>query len=197
MRYFKKLLLIPVLALFICVGCSSDETTGPANGEMTIENYMPLAVGNWWDYNTAAWLQDTTIVKMRITEDDTWNDKKIYKVDLYYAYFNWLIYYESELRGYYGYPSDTTDYWVFLKEPIEVGNKWCSGTIEQRDTFEIVEINKTIYVQAGIFENCIKISSTFNEVFDYAPGVGIIREERHGVFTGSEMGSELFDYNLN
>jgi hypothetical protein len=204
MKNCKKLFwIILFFGLLAFVGCEGDETTGPGDDEMTVENYFPLAVGNWWQYDLDPDASDTATVLIRLTEDEIWNERRIYKVDFRYTFFKWLTYYDEEVRGYYSYPSDTTTFIVCLKEPIEEGNKWgerYSIALEWIDTLEITRVGHTIYTQAGLFENCVEIShkedTNYFPVFDFAPGVGIVREHyQHAWFTGS-LESELFDYNI-
>jgi len=206
MMYFKKFFLIPMFTLLIFVGCGSDDTTGPDNGDMSIENYMPLAVGNSW---THRYIDDNSLVipdhidtgysTRVIDESFSWRNYTVYKKHMVgsQGIFYWLYVNGETHTYYYEEPSDTGYYFIFLSEPLEVGNEWIVSTDPMSsNTARIENVNVGISVPAGIFNNCIRVKWPGDNAYDiYAPGVGLIKSYYEDA-TGSST-EELTEYIIN
>lgn len=171
-----KISLVIGIILFLFINCEKESPIEEEN-QYTIENYFPLAVGNKWVYKY--WYVDTLIYidSIYITESYNWNNNKIYKCKAFGG-DDWMAYYDNEVRIYENPPSDTTFYWICLKEPLEEGATWqvSPTTTEQ---FEIKRIDVTVSVPAGIFEECIKVGGLGvdeNQYYNiFAPTVGLVK----------------------
>lgn len=202
MSYFKKLLLIPFLAVFVCVGCSS---TGPDNGEMTVENYMPLAVGNSWTYRHISVDTiygggvDTSYRTEVIDESFQWNGHTVFKKHNVgsLSIFYWLYENGESHTYYYEEPSDTGYYVVFLSEPLTTDNEWnTSNDPGNSYTASIEDVGISISLPAGIFNNCIKVKWPGNNVYYiYAPGIGEIKRYHDEIYGNHTY--ELTSYTIN
>lgn len=177
----KKLFwILPVILIISFIGCKKGPT-GPAP-EYKIEDYFPLAVGNEWVYEIKLYVDDslesTDTLTMTITEIQQWNGMTVYKE----SFINYYVYFEDELRNYVGFPSDTTPYFVLLKEPLEEGNSWyfIPGLPDPINIIEIEDIDIRVSVPAGTFDNCIKCRLPFitpaDLVWFYALEVGLVKQ---------------------
>jgi len=87
-----------------------------------------------------------------------------------------------------------------MKWPLKVGTKWRARLEGRFFNYEVVEVDKTVKVQAGEFPNCIKIKSTIegspggrNEYF--APNVGRILTTL-STSSGEKRNTELLTYKM-
>jgi len=177
----KKLFwFLPTILIISFIGCEKG-STGPTL-EYTIGDYFPLAVGNEWVYEIKLYVDDslesTDTLTMTITEIQQWNGMTVYKE----SFINYYVYFEDELRIYLGFPSDTSIYFVLLKEPLQEGNSWyfISGLTDPSNIIEIEDVDINVSVPAGTFDNCIKVRLPFitpaDWVWFYALEVGLVKQ---------------------
>jgi hypothetical protein len=166
----KNLLLVLIL---IVIGCNN--TTGPQSTELTIEQYYPLNIGNTWTYEYYVEPWEGIMRTVSITNSYSWGNTIVYCIDD--GYFTIAAGVLKEWHD--NAPSDSSEWWALLQEPLEVGHKWLWTNIPvYEDTLIIVSLNETIGVPAGLFENCIKVITKSNSrYFIYAPDVGLVKSD--------------------
>jgi hypothetical protein len=183
--YVLFLVAISILIL----SCGKKNPSNSSNGrDPSLEDLQPLKIGNWWKYERAYWdewadsevdtftlsIADRHIVlggkeAYMFVEDDN------YDID-------WLVIYDDELRLYEETPEDTSDYYIFLKRPIEVGTRWrhYSEPFEGEYIWsEIVSIDETLHIPNATYENCVHVRTEFffNIFYDawYAKNAGAVQ----------------------
>lgn len=67
---------------------------------------------------------------------------------------------------------------VIIKHPLELGNKW----ISEENSYEIVDINASVTVPAGTFENCIAVKEVYKDhtaemFYYYKKDIGLVKAE--------------------
>lgn len=184
MKNFLALISILIFLMFSC-------TTNPEN-DISIENYMPLAIGNTWRYES---IYDTnTVYIITITDEHIVNGNVVWEATFFYdgdVVPHYYTYKDGELRHWFNGINNSQHYFVELKEPLEIGNKWATDTIlsspQNEDTLRVTDIGLSVTVEAGSFDNCIKIESKFGVdggvmLLDgiYAPDIGMITERSGG-----------------
>jgi hypothetical protein len=185
-------LLIMIGGLTSSFGCwpripeQARPTPQPPAKQLTAEAYFPLNPGSLWDYrgegneyaeyNSRVLFREGNLAQMRVDNPGTTmafifevTDDSITRV-----YSEEGFYEERSLLG--TFQENRRE--IILKRPFVEGTTWTEGD----RTFTIVETNATVTTPAGVFNNCLKIHSTFrgsdHEIFQfYAPNVGLVRSE--------------------
>jgi len=164
----RKILLI-VATFLLVVACSKDDVNEPKEPKPSLEqiekNFPFLKVGHSWTYKYGSGHKNTY----------TFNEIIFFRG---YAIYRFET---DSLRNWYEFLA--TDSTVLLsamdnllfKESYTVGEKWPNlytwplygtpGTISYI-TREVVSINETITVEAGTFEDCIKIREIIFDAYD-------------------------------
>ena len=161
MRYLNVLMVV-WLILFL-PGCGKKKSTKPPteNGG-SLADYLPLQVGNWWKYERVFWEESgytfvDTFTETVVEQDTVLGGKLAFRLEEDEGVDEeWMVVFNDELRLYEEMPEQYSDYYVFLKLPIQVGNKWnyYPGYPLQA---EIVSTTATLNVPAGTFNNCIHV----------------------------------------
>ncbi len=181
MKY--SIILLMSVSLVFGFGCKKKSPTdGNGGNGYTIEDYFPLAIGNKWTYQIHYYSPDTTYNFTRnVSDTGRWAQKKVYQIEQIGIGPNqfWALYYNDELRVYYQYPSDTSDYYIELKEPLSEGQKW-HPTPQDAGKLVIINIGSEITVPAGTFDKCVEVNWQAIEwgsvdVMCYAPEVGCVK----------------------
>lgn len=197
MKYLIPLLFLTSVIMTIGCGSSSTGPTPPVD-------YVPLTLGNTWNYSLDGYAyspqQDTMTITGTSTQtiasivmhqqgfevyqfqnvgNTTWitPDTTITYTDTTSSYI-----YETatELRVY----DDTisTNYELVFPLPVVLGDTWLPDSEDPSVTREVMSLTETVSVPAGTYTNCALLSDTDNEdpeaVFDmyFCPGLGNIRQ---------------------
>lgn len=160
------------LALLTVTACATTSQNGTTSG-LRAKDYVPLAVGNRWEYRVTPAPPDKPTDQVEIVEVD---DKGFF----------------VDNRG--GRLAPRTD-GVFdgqrflLQEPVEVGHEWLAvpepNAVEK---FKISAVGTSAKVPAGSFEDCVEVEATqemrhprtgeratMTMTWTYAPGVGLVK----------------------
>lgn len=169
----KKFICIVILSILFA-SCIGDESFNVK----TVEDYMPYEKHTKFEYRHILNGTDTTyLTKIVNSRDLIYHGQTVYRVNWYY--YNVII--DGEWREYDGMPTDTTRYYIYLKEPIETGIEWFVDPLETDNNsikYYISATNLNLSTEFGILENCIEISlySTFRtDKYYYAPGYGKVK----------------------
>jgi len=162
----KKLAFLLIVLLIAC-----ESSTAPDTQEMTIERYFPLTIGNTWVYK----YEDGNLDTIEVISSYPYDNETIYMTNNYTYY-----YYKNDILKQYIYdaPQESNNYYIPLKEPIEVGNKWewILDSHYPTDTLRITQVDVTISIEAGSFKNSIEIESVKSDkIWIYALDVGLIK----------------------
>lgn len=216
----RKLLTATLVITAIVVSSCSKSTTGPGGGgEVTIDNPLPLAVGNWWgyiNYDESA-MGDTTRDTIRIVGTDVVNGKTVFvavmrdddgNLDTTYVY----------KEGEYIHTIERT-FWDslittnFVKVPLTTGDSWTVYTLS--DSNFSITINarvvgsNNVSVPAGNFNNVAEVekqsiwsysyggmtyADTSYTYFYFANNIGIVETE--DIVDSTRNVSKLEDYHL-
>ncbi len=181
-------LIIGLASLLAIVAC--NDSTGPSAG--TSGNLWPMTLGNNWtyldtDYYDGSYYTVSVIetgVDMSFgsnmalivssNEDEKWSDSVYFENSDNYIR-EWI----------YDGGSQSWTYFTFLELPLAIGKTW-QPWADDSYTMECVSLDTTIAVEAGTFENCVKIksSSEFGETYYYfTQGVGLVLFEDPGYET--------------
>lgn len=214
----KKKLLITIFILAVCFisSCSSNNkdeidvlptpaaTPTPEVAEsVSIEKYFPLKVGNTWTYqgegneyaSFTQWVLYSEDNKYQLMMDNSGtvmaNVIQVNKDSVINIYREAEVYNEKNVLN-----EEENTFEEVLKTPIEVGNNW----ISEKNEYEIVEIDASITVPAGKFNNCIAVSIVFEDgsraMTYYKEGVGLIQSDFYLNDT-DVISSKLKEYKLN
>lgn len=117
-----KIIISRSLSKFIYTALIISTITGCITGpeeEYTIEDYFPVKKGNWWVYEV---FTDSSVTYKRVEFDSvfTWENSTVCKSSNQRYY----VLKSQELRKYFEEPSDTSEYKVLLKGPIERMRSW-------------------------------------------------------------------------
>jgi hypothetical protein len=157
--------------LLVSAGCA------PQGPEQTVENYSPLAIGNFWAYYKDSLTPAETVVI----------DKAILNSDKVVVYI-WGGMYVSNADGRVLLRDDINDVGTpILCEPFVTGATWLS---EYGDTVRVVDTKADISIRAGRFTDCVEVTGEDGSIAVFAPGVGLVKAN-DGV---SDWG--LSDYDL-
>ncbi len=202
----KKLKVIITIALIIAIfsffiGCQlvqgpNGAIGDPDNGETPtptptpeaieddVSTYLPIKVGNYWEYEGegneyASFTQE--IIYGENGRFQMMNDNggtvmanviEVTQDSIVNTYREGEIY---DKRNVLNKPSNLNI--IILKRPLAVGNTWVS----EENIYEIIKTDETVEVPAGTFDNCIVVRITFkdgNEGFAYyRKDVGLVRSD--------------------
>jgi len=193
LNYKKTVFYTVVIAISVMLltACSQEEnkpdTEKPQNKEdkVAVGAYYPLAVGNQWEYEGIGNEYASYTQKVVYSKDDKYqvmvDNGGTVSANIYVLSDESLIrtYSEAEVyddKNILDEKENMNN--IMIKAPIEIGTKWES----QGDQCEITDINATVTVPAGTFENCIVIKETYNETgaftnYYYCKGVGLVKSE--------------------
>jgi len=192
----KKLIPLFVLLLMSCQSSTAPEDTPEYN--YTVEDCFPLAIGNKWNWINKTHLELDTFMLYEIKIDSSyiWDGKTVYETITGYLIrtrqvIEWSPYYNYYDGGIYEWeyekPSNDGSYLLRIKEPLEVGNEWGKSREDDDQRLEITEVGISRSVEAGNFDDCIKIELVGSDQYwIYAPDVGLIETNT----------KELWDYEV-
>lgn len=159
----KNLILILVI-VFLAINCSSP--TEPIN-EITIEDYFPYDEYTIFTYRAVV-NNDTSFYYDEVDEHIlSYKEQNVYCLNGHY--YNVII--DGEWREYDSFPSDSGEYIIFLKEPLEVGT-------QITETRYITKTDISLRTaRFGIINNCIATSTQTGsgDTAYYAIGYGEIK----------------------
>lgn len=193
-------LAIPFAALLL-LGCG-DDSTGP--GEPGEDDWLPLAVGNSWNYSTEGLMVsegDSTDIEGVFEREitckvshqqgfDVWELESMLEMTFHpregssytvtdtsysYVYLD-----DTELRLYED--TITTEYQLMLMLPLEVGDTWYPFPDDTTVVREVMSISASVTVPAGSFTGCSHVRDTDSTAPEsesaiyFARGVGSLRE---------------------
>ncbi len=194
--------LIPCLfltALLMTIGCGSSST-----GPTPPVDYVPLTLGNTWNYSVDGYVYTTDQDTITITGTSTQTISAIVMHQQGFELYEFLnvgtitmttpdttitsmdttstyIYEtDTELRAY----DDTisTYYELVFPLPVVLGDTWLPDSEDPTVTREIMSVTETVSVPAGTYTNCALMSDTDteepNSVFEmyFSPGLGNVRQ---------------------
>ncbi len=168
------LTLISLLSIF---GCGND-STGPSENE----DYLPMSVGNQWNYSLSGYTvstgADTTYLtgsnvtqiigttthqqgfELYTIQDSTttiWTNP-----DTSFTYTETMTVYahktDTELRMYDD--TTTTDYELFMILPLTLGDTWTPDTTEPTISRTVLSLSASVTVPAGTFASCANLRDT-------------------------------------
>jgi len=183
----KRLILVLILLLIVCQSSTAPEDTPEYTH--TVEDCFPLAIGNTWKWIDKTYLERDTfpLFEIKIDSSYMWDGKTVYEtitsyliitrqIEEYTLYYN---YYDGGIYEWEGEePSNDGSYLLRIKEPLEVGNEWGRSSNDDEERLEITEIGISRSVEAGNFDDCIKVELVGSEKYwIYAPDVGLIETE--------------------
>ena len=178
----KKLLAVLLIAGSLTfVSCQKGGTTNPGGGQgsATLNNPLPLTVGNWWAYinfETGGTKGDTTRDTIRIVGTDVVNGKNVFVGvdtdgnDTSYIYREGgYIYIMAHEQG----SPDTVYYTMrFVKVPVSSGDSW--EVVNEGDSTYSFSITATaqgtedITTPAGTFNGALQVE--FKNIWSYSYG---------------------------
>ena len=180
-------------------------TPGPGVNEASqnIEEYLPLKVGNSWNYvgdgnEFASYVQKVAYAKgnryqIVINNGGTImaNVVEVREDSLVNTYRSGEEYEDKNLLGR---PSNLDI--TLLKLPIAVGTRWVS----EENSYEIMDTNATVEVPAGIFTECVTVRIVFKDqtsqsFLHYKTGVGLV-QSTFETADGYTVVSRLKEYDL-
>lgn len=211
----KTFTLTPIITLVLVVillsGCHPFQTPSPeptrspspVAEHSKVNQYLPLKVGNSWNYEGigneyASYSQKvthqqdnhcqvivnsgtSTVIRYQITEDSilqTYRDHEFY-----------------EDKSILDLPSNIEI--IVLKQPLKVGATWQSDD----NLCEIVSVNDTVQVPAGSFKDCLAVKTTYKDsgnysIDYYAKEVGLVKSE-YVMDNNEKVISQLSDYSCD
>jgi hypothetical protein len=188
MRYVQFILL--PLIVFVLIGCSEDDSNPTTPAETKV--LMPLAVGNYWIYDSYNYANgmlqrrdlDTTIITATLTDDDGF---------LWFMHAGWLPYRNSAYGLEMAYGG------LRFKYPATLGDRIEFPTSDPY-AIEVINLDTLVTTPLGDF-NCIRYSfgelNSTSRTFDcYCPGVGLVRKDYFRPDDEPYSYSELIEYHL-
>lgn len=168
-----------------------------------ISLYYPLKVGNEWIYDGegneyASYTQKVTYSKDNkfqvMIDNGGTRSANIYAIKddaLVHTYMEGEVYDEKNVLDIEENFDET-----IIKLPVEVGNKWVSS----ENSYEIIDINASVTVPAGTFQDCIVIKEVYKDKTAYRnyyikKGVGLVKSE-YKTNDGFTVSSLLKSYKL-
>lgn len=194
----KFVIVLAVTLLFVIFGCGSDSTGPSAN-----DDYLPLAVGNQWSYSLNGYVTNTDADTIVITGS---NINKITGTTTHQQGFqlytvrdslitimttpdttfttttvtmNYIQETDTEIRMYDD--TTTTDYELFIKLPVTLGDSWIPEIDEPTVTRTVLSLSASAIVPAGTYSSCANFRDTDSEepgfYFDLflSRGTGVVK----------------------
>ncbi|MDD4833144.1 MAG: hypothetical protein PHC44_00195 [Lutispora sp.] len=205
----KKLLILAgifILAAITIVSCTPstkepDAKIPPQKDDVSL--YYPLKVGSEWEYEGegneyAAYTQKVIYSKDNkyqvMIDNGGTRAANIYEIkddSIVNTYMEGEVYDEKNVLD-----NDANLDTVIIKLPIEVGNKW----ISEENSYEIIDINASVTVPAGTFEDCIIVKEIYKDKtayrnYYYKKEVGLVKSE-YKTNDGFTVSSLLKSYKL-
>lgn len=205
----KKLLILAgifILVVITTVSCTPstkepDAKIPPQKDDVSL--YYPLKVGSEWEYEGegneyAAYTQKVTYSKDNkyqvMIDNGGTRAANIYEIkddSIVNTYMEGEVYDEKNVLD-----NDANLDTVIIKLPIEVGNKW----ISEENSYEIIDINASVTVPAGTFEDCIIVKEIYKDKtayrnYYYKKEVGLVKSE-YKTNDGFTVSSLLKSYKL-
>lgn len=175
----RKLVAILAVAFLLAIfGCGND-TTGPSEND----DYLPMAVGNLWNYSLSGYVSttsstDTIILSGSNTTEIVGTTTHQQGFQLYIAKdslitimttpdtvfthttvtTNFVHKADSEWRMYDD--TTTTDYELFMKLPVTLGDSWIPETDEPTISRTVLSLSASVTVPAGSFASCANLRDT-------------------------------------
>lgn len=168
--------------------------------EKALSAYLPLEVGNSWEYQGEG-MEYATFTrevlykegsKAQIKEDNSGTiTAKVFEItdDAITSVFTQSESYDDENFLEF----ENNEEVVILKSPIQVGTKWET----KEGTKEIVEIDASLDTPAGEFNDLVKVQTKYEDNISYEyykEGIGLVRREFFS--DGVEITSTLKQYNI-
>jgi len=151
----KSFLSLIIFLIFLIFSC----TTNPED-DLSIENYMPLAVGNSWTYEDRQ--------QSRHTWEIAYKDGSVYACSVQGTVTYWEIV-DTEIHEWMKSNPNSPE--VILQEPLETGHKWPINAIPFHI---IIETDFAITLFEKTYTNCIKVMDDDSNYRIFSPNVGII-----------------------
>lgn len=166
-------LVMTILLVAVFSSCG-DGTTGPTPAE---EDWLPLAVGNWWNGDIDGWFisytdADTVLLTgsfdrrveslqdhqggFQVYEFVTYSDMVLTHPDTVMTMMDTTTTYlrntGDEMRGYVDTISE--DYELMARFPLTLLDEWYPWPDSTQYTTEVVSLSASITVPAGAFNDC-------------------------------------------
>jgi len=162
--------LLPLLFIFLVIACPGKE-----------ENYIPLTVGNWWEFQKGT---DTLRIDVLSTKIHT-SGKEVFCVyENLWTYTDTCYLLEEDDKLYcYETLADTIPM-ILLELPLELDKSWEVMKLIITDTTIItakVVAKENLTLPAGDFSDCYKFQIFYDadpqdEYYWYAPNVGLVKK---------------------
>ncbi len=183
-----------VVFAMLLAACGDGDSTGPSAGD---DDYLPLAVGNYWDYDIDGTLVtpggDTTYVSGQFGREifGTTTHQQGFEVysmeqrtefdapDTSLVYLDTVYVYETEEEVHVYQDTVTADYTLYLQMPLDVGDSWTSDSLE---TMTVISLTSAVETSQGTYSDCAHLRLTFDDDQDrmenlyLAPGVGLVKQ---------------------
>ena len=205
----KKLLTLAAIfisAIITAVSCTPStkvpDTKTPPEKE-NISLYYPLKVGSEWEYEGEGNEYAAYTQKVTYSEDNKYQvmidnggtrAANIYEIkddSIVNTYMEGEVYDEKNVLE-----NNANIDTIIIKLPIEAGNKWVS----EENSYEIIDINASVTVPAGTFQDCITVKEIYKDKtayrnYYYKKNVGLVKSE-YKTNDGFTVSSLLKSYKL-
>lgn len=204
---FITFLLTVVLAISCVPKAKVPETKKPSTPEAPkkedISLYYPLKEGYEWIYEGVGNEYASYTQKVTYSKDNRFqvmkNNGGTISANIYEVKDDSIVntYMEGEVYDDRNVLDKESNLNVaIIKLPIEVANKWVS----EENSYEIVDINVSITVPAGTFQNCIAVKEVYKDhtaemFYYYKKGIGLVKSE-FKTNDGAVIASLLKSYKL-
>jgi hypothetical protein len=150
MEAIGKIHLFPFIIMLLILLAISNCHNAFAAGSFS--DYMPLQVGNTWEYKTIIVRNgDERNIKLSITREEI--DTETGMTSFYYD--KKVIYYKNS-KGIMSYSRE-----MLLQDPIKPGETWASGENIAYQTVHLIEdVNINYMFNGKLLNDCIKVKST-------------------------------------
>lgn len=192
----KLVTILAVVSLLVVFSCGSS-STGPSGND----DYLPLAVGNQWNYSLSGYAtafdDDTTFFtgsnitvitgttthqqgfQLYISQDSSTTIMTSPDTTITIITTSYLQKSDTEIRLY----DDTTtaDYKLFVKLPITLGDTWTPVLDTPEISRTVLSLSASTTVPAGSYSSCANLRDTSTEAPDFyfnlflARGTGVVK----------------------
>ena len=201
----KYSILIYILLSFY--SCKKENTSN--TNEFSKADY-PIKIGNWWRYQVADFMQQTTdTLMLKVVSLSNTNNQEVYTCQL-------ILNNQIVDTGYYTISSDRIEYSGFRQDysyfgnftltlPFQVGFKWIG--VNPKDTVKALSRIATFRINGKDYSPIYNLKRSYNlaggykitQNFIVSPKVGIVYQTLD-IFDGfptQKQGFQLIDYELN